>query len=43
MSDNVLKQLLDYLPTADQLAKFKDLRADIEDLPEAEQFVATVS
>lgn len=42
LSDNVLKQLLDYLPPADQLARFKDLRDDLEGLTEAEQFVATV-
>lgn len=43
LSDNVLQQLLANLPPADQLAKFKDMKKNLEDLTEAEQFLATVS
>lgn len=43
LTENVLKQLVDYLPPADHLAKLKDFISQYNELTEAEQFAVTVS
>lgn len=43
LSDNVLQQLINYLPSPDQLHKLEEYRSQYDDLTEAEQFAITVS
>lgn len=43
LTDNVLQQLINYLPSPDQLHKLEEYRSHYEDLTEAEQFAITVS
>lgn len=43
LTDNILKQLIDYLPPADQLGRLKEFISQYDDLTEAEQFAVTVS
>ncbi|KAL0280838.1 UNVERIFIED_CONTAM: hypothetical protein PYX00_002011 [Menopon gallinae] len=43
LTDNILKQLIDYLPPADQLSKLKEFKDQYDDLTEAEQFAVTIS
>lgn len=42
LTENVLQQLISYLPPADQLNKLKEYRNKIDELTEAEQFAVTV-
>lgn len=42
LTDNILKQLIDYLPPPDQLSKLKEFKKIYDDLTEAEQFAVTV-
>lgn len=43
LTETVLKQLISYLPPADQLSKLKDYKNKYDELTEAEQFAVTVS
>lgn len=43
LTDNILKQLIDYLPPTDQLNKLRQYKDQYEELTEAEQFAVTVS
>lgn len=43
LTDNVLQQLINYLPSPDQLHKLEEYRSQYDDLTEAEQFAITVS
>lgn len=43
LKGNVLDQLINYLPSSDQMKKLKDLGCSFEELIEAEQFSVTVS
>ncbi|KAL1117746.1 hypothetical protein AAG570_004061 [Ranatra chinensis] len=43
LTDNVLENLIMYLPRADQLKKFSELKVDYKELTEAEQFAYTIS
>lgn len=43
LTENILKQLIDYLPPADQLGKLREVISQYDDLTEAEQFAVTVS
>ena len=43
LKENVLEQLLQYLPPMDQLNRFNQLRAQYDQLTEAEQFCVTIS
>ena len=43
LTENILKQLIDYLPPPDQLGKLKDFISQYDSLTEAEQFAVTVS
>lgn len=42
LTDNVLQQLINYLPSPDQLHKLEEYRSQYDDLTEAEQFAITV-
>lgn len=42
ISDNILQGLLQYLPSQDELSKFKKYKNQYDDLTEAEQFCVTV-
>nr|CAD7454607.1 unnamed protein product [Timema tahoe] len=43
ISDNVLQQLISYLPPPDQLKKLQEFKNQYDDLTEAEQFAITIS
>lgn len=43
LSENVVEQLIQYLPPPDQLAKFQQLKDSYNDLTEAEQFCVKMS
>lgn len=43
LSDNVLQQLINYLPSPDQLHKLEEYRSQYDDLTEAEQFAITLA
>ncbi|KAK6645426.1 hypothetical protein RUM43_001703 [Polyplax serrata] len=43
LTENILKQLIDYLPPADQLGKLREVISQYDDLTEAEQFAVTIS
>jgi diaphanous 2 len=43
LSGNLLEQLINYLPPADQLKKLEELQSEYDDLSGAEQFCVTVS
>lgn len=42
LSDNVLEQLITYLPPPDQLKRLSELNCDPDELTEAEHFAVTV-
>lgn len=42
LSGNLLEQLINYLPPADQLKKLEELQSEYDDLSGAEQFAVTV-
>lgn len=43
LTDNVLQQLINYLPSPDQLHKLEEYRSQYDDLTEAEQFAITLA
>jgi diaphanous 2 len=43
MNENIIQQLIQYMPSPDQVQRLEQFRSEYDSLPEAEQFALTVS